>query len=63
MQAIFVSYQRKKVIGGPGRKRKQSTSSTEDPENKQAKTDDDEVEEDAGTGHFFTYLNLVFSWQ
>ncbi|XP_032868073.1 A-kinase anchor protein 8-like isoform X2 [Amblyraja radiata] len=38
---------RKKVIGGPGRKRKQSTSSTEDPENKQAKTDDDEVEEDA----------------
>ncbi|XP_059847988.1 A-kinase anchor protein 8-like isoform X8 [Hypanus sabinus] len=33
---------RKKVIGGPGRKRKQSTSSTEDPENKQAKTDDDD---------------------
>ncbi|XP_078064183.1 A-kinase anchor protein 8-like isoform X2 [Mustelus asterias] len=33
---------RKKVIGGPGRKRKQSTSSTEDPENKQAKTDDGE---------------------
>ncbi|XP_072347241.1 A-kinase anchor protein 8-like isoform X1 [Scyliorhinus torazame] len=33
---------RKKVVGGPGRKRKQSTSSTEDPENKQAKTDDGE---------------------
>uniref|UniRef100_UPI00398F8168 A-kinase anchor protein 8-like isoform X1 n=1 Tax=Pristiophorus japonicus TaxID=55135 RepID=UPI00398F8168 len=33
---------RKKTIAGPGRKRKQSTSSTEDPENKQAKTDDGE---------------------
>ncbi|XP_069783401.1 A-kinase anchor protein 8-like isoform X2 [Narcine bancroftii] len=38
---------RKKVIVGPGRKRKQSTSSTEDPENKQAKTDEDDGEDDA----------------